>query len=213
LDPSAPQDHKRKEIERALGLGRYAGLGFQFAGVLLAFGALGWWLDGLLGTQPWLLIVGVFLGAAGAFLALLRAVPRPMTHTTAGTLIGLAIAGAVAWFAGGSLGRGILAGAVAGAFITGLCLAWQRHTLEYKPEKLVHVAVAGFLVKLAAVLCGSLALRAFDGSLEIADWRGFLVTFVVTAVLVLIPGTIENMRKLAPRRDSAASRRGQGALS
>lgn len=84
--PSTPQDKKREEAEQALDLGRYAGLGFQFTGVLLAFGALGWWLDGLLGTRPWFLIVGVFLGAACAFLALLRAVPaarrRPSIQPT-----------------------------------------------------------------------------------------------------------------------------------
>jgi F0F1-type ATP synthase assembly protein I len=75
MAPSAPDQRKRDDAEHALDLGRYAGLGFQFAGVLLAFGALGWWLDSLLGTGPWLLIVGIFLGAACAFIALLRAVP------------------------------------------------------------------------------------------------------------------------------------------
>jgi len=79
--PTTPQDKKREEVEQALDLGRYAGLGFQFAGVMLAFGALGWWLDGLLGTRPWLLIAGVFLGAAGAFIALLRAVPGGRTSS------------------------------------------------------------------------------------------------------------------------------------
>jgi ATP synthase protein I len=74
---------KRDEAEQALDLGRYAGLGFQFAAVLLAFGALGWWLDGLLGTRPWLLVAGVFLGAAGAFIALLRSVPKVSSRTSA----------------------------------------------------------------------------------------------------------------------------------
>jgi F0F1-type ATP synthase assembly protein I len=79
LDPQ-PENHD--EVEQALGLGRYAGLGFQFAGALVAFGALGWWLDGLLGTSPWLLIAGVFIGAAGAFVALLRAVPAARARST-----------------------------------------------------------------------------------------------------------------------------------
>lgn len=56
---------------------RYAGLGLQFAFTLVAFGALGWWLDSRLGTEPWLLVAGIFLGAGAAFLALLRAVPPP----------------------------------------------------------------------------------------------------------------------------------------
>jgi F0F1-type ATP synthase assembly protein I len=54
---------------------RYAGLGFQFGATLLLFGALGWWLDQKLGSAPWLLIAGVFIGAAIAFYALIRAVP------------------------------------------------------------------------------------------------------------------------------------------
>lgn len=63
---------------------RYAGLGFQFAFTLVAFGALGWWLDSRLGTGPWLLVVGIFLGAAAAFLALLRAVPAARPRSAPG---------------------------------------------------------------------------------------------------------------------------------
>lgn len=123
-----------------------------------------------------------------------------MTLTTAGTLIGLAIAGSLAWFIGGSTGTGLLAGFLCGASVAGLCLAWQRHVLTWHPERLVHVAVAGFLVKLATVLAGALALRYIDTQAEIADWRSFLVAFAASAVLVLIPGTIENMHKLNPSR-------------
>ena len=56
--------------------GRYAGLGIQFALTLVLFGALGWWLDSKWGTQPWLLVTGIFAGGAAAFVALVRAVPR-----------------------------------------------------------------------------------------------------------------------------------------
>jgi ATP synthase protein I len=37
-------------------------VGLQFAGGLLLFTFLGSWLDGRLGTSPWLLLLGVFLG-------------------------------------------------------------------------------------------------------------------------------------------------------
>ena len=67
---------KKQRIAEATDLGRYAGLGFQFAATMLVFGALGWWLDARLGSSPWLLIAGIFLGATGAFLALLRAVGK-----------------------------------------------------------------------------------------------------------------------------------------
>jgi ATP synthase protein I len=35
---------------------------------------LGYWLDQWLGTKPWLILLGTFLGTAGAFLALYRVV-------------------------------------------------------------------------------------------------------------------------------------------
>lgn len=55
--------------------GRYAGLGLQFVVTLVLFGGLGWWLDGLWGTRPWLLVAGIFLGAIVAFWAIVKAVP------------------------------------------------------------------------------------------------------------------------------------------
>jgi F0F1-type ATP synthase assembly protein I len=42
----------------------FAGLGIQLAISILLFLYLGQWLDGKLGTDPLLLIVGVFVGAA-----------------------------------------------------------------------------------------------------------------------------------------------------
>ena len=39
-----------------------AGIGLQFAMVLVAFLLAGNWLDRRLGTAPWLLMAGVFLG-------------------------------------------------------------------------------------------------------------------------------------------------------
>lgn len=51
---------------------KYAGAGLQFALTFLACGALGWWLDGKLGTTPWLMIAGILLGACGAMYSLVR---------------------------------------------------------------------------------------------------------------------------------------------
>lgn len=39
-----------------------ASIGLQFFLVLMAFLFLGRWLDGRLGTEPWLLLAGVFVG-------------------------------------------------------------------------------------------------------------------------------------------------------
>ena len=46
------------------------GLSFVFA-LVIGFGA-GWWLDGVLGTKPWLSFVGFFLGLAAGVLNVYR---------------------------------------------------------------------------------------------------------------------------------------------
>ena len=50
----------------------YAGLGLQFALAILVFTFVGQWLDRRLGTEPWLLLVGVFTGAGGGFYSIYR---------------------------------------------------------------------------------------------------------------------------------------------
>ncbi len=50
----------------------YAGLGLQFALAILLFTFAGQWLDRRLGTEPWLLLVGVFTGAGGGFYSIYR---------------------------------------------------------------------------------------------------------------------------------------------
>jgi F0F1-type ATP synthase assembly protein I len=71
----------RDGAHSAADLTRYAGLGVQFAVTLVLFAWAGIWLDGRLGTAPWFLIAGVFLGGTGAFLAILRAVPPSRRKT------------------------------------------------------------------------------------------------------------------------------------
>lgn len=54
--------------------GELAGIGLQFALTILIFTFAGVWLDRRLGTSPWLLIVFVFVGAAGGFYSMYRRV-------------------------------------------------------------------------------------------------------------------------------------------
>lgn len=54
---------------------RYAGLGLQFAATIALFALGGWWLDGWLGSSPWLLILGVFTGFMGGLISLVKKVP------------------------------------------------------------------------------------------------------------------------------------------
>lgn len=49
-----------------------AGAGIEFAVAIVVFLYIGKWLDGRFGTSPILMIVGVFIGAAGGFYGLYR---------------------------------------------------------------------------------------------------------------------------------------------
>jgi F0F1-type ATP synthase assembly protein I len=49
------------------------GIGIQFAVTLLICIFAGQWLDRRLGTGPWLLLVGMMVGAAVGFWSLMRA--------------------------------------------------------------------------------------------------------------------------------------------
>ena len=58
----------------ALSGGEFAGIGIQFALVILVFTFGGVWLDRRLGSSPWFTIIGVFVGAAGGFYSMYRKV-------------------------------------------------------------------------------------------------------------------------------------------
>ena len=57
--------------------GRYSSLGIEFAFTFLAFGALGYLVDKWAGTYPFLMILGIFLGAAAGFVKLYYSVFPP----------------------------------------------------------------------------------------------------------------------------------------
>ena len=54
-----------------------AGMGVQFLVAILLFLFIGKWLDARLGTSPWLLILGVFVGATASTVAMYRRVFPP----------------------------------------------------------------------------------------------------------------------------------------
>jgi F0F1-type ATP synthase assembly protein I len=66
--PEPPSERQRVTRE----LGRYTGLGLTWALAVLFFLLIGYWLDGKLGTLPWLTMAGAFIGAAGGFLSIYR---------------------------------------------------------------------------------------------------------------------------------------------
>lgn len=70
---------QRKAPTPTASAGEVAGVGLQFAGAILLFLFAGRWLDSRLGTAPWLLLLGVFVGAGAGFFSIYRqlvVVPR-----------------------------------------------------------------------------------------------------------------------------------------
>jgi len=53
-------------------LARFSGHGLTLAMATAAFLFLGWWVDGKLGTTPWLTLLGALVGAAGGFYHILQ---------------------------------------------------------------------------------------------------------------------------------------------
>ena len=56
---------------------KYAQISGMLVGPMLAFGAIGYWLDGRFGTKPWLLLGGLILGMVGGFVNFFRLVLPP----------------------------------------------------------------------------------------------------------------------------------------
>ena len=67
-------DEKRPEVSARARLYNLSSLAFAFPVSIAAGAYIGYYLDGKLGTFPWLSIIFLFVGVAAGFLNLLRAV-------------------------------------------------------------------------------------------------------------------------------------------
>lgn len=65
-------DLSNNRVKQGLSGAELSGIGIQFALVIVIFTFAGIWLDRRLGTSPWLLLVCVFVGAAGGFFSIYR---------------------------------------------------------------------------------------------------------------------------------------------
>ncbi len=104
---------------------------------------------------------------------------------------------------GGALGGGVLTGFVLGTGLAGLAFQYQRHVLATRPERALHAAVVGFLVKLAALLLGALAFRFVAPAGAYVDWRSFVVAYAAAVALLLPLATWVAVRE---QRQRAAAR-------
>jgi ATP synthase protein I len=71
-DPSPSVGRGPKPDEGGTSTSEFAGLGLQFAVCIVGGLYLGQWVDRKLGTDPWFLIIGVFLGAGLSFYSMYR---------------------------------------------------------------------------------------------------------------------------------------------
>lgn len=81
-----------REAEQDLGWARWAGAGFEFGAAVALFFLGGRWLDGNLGTTPWLTLAGALLGVAAGMVLLIRTALRgqlpPPDHASTPTAPG-----------------------------------------------------------------------------------------------------------------------------
>jgi F0F1-type ATP synthase assembly protein I len=64
-----PESEDRRQARK---FGRYAGVGLQFAVAVIVFFYAGQWVDRKFGSDPWGVVVGVFVGAGAAFYGMYR---------------------------------------------------------------------------------------------------------------------------------------------
>lgn len=67
MGPERDRDDSQEVIRAS---GQYLGYGLTWALSVLLFLGVGAWIDGKLGTSPWLLILGAFIGAGAGFYSL-----------------------------------------------------------------------------------------------------------------------------------------------
>ncbi|MGE3800061.1 MAG: AtpZ/AtpI family protein [Candidatus Kapaibacterium sp.] len=68
---------KPKDLNKdAQEMGSLLGGGIQLTVTILAFAALGWWLDTKFETEPWLLLAGLIFGATGGMISFIRTALR-----------------------------------------------------------------------------------------------------------------------------------------
>ena len=58
-------------------LGQMSGAGFSLVAYVLVFTGIGYGLDRLLGSAPWLMVVGVFVGGGIGFYTMIRTLTQP----------------------------------------------------------------------------------------------------------------------------------------
>ena len=128
-----------------------------------------------------------------------------MTRASLTALACAALAAACAPALPPPLAAGAVAGACAGAAASLWSAARVRRTLLGRAERAMRALVEGFLLKLAVLVAGAVALRWVDALAAHADWRAYALAFGASAVTVLLVSVYElHAARAMPRKEPAA---------
>jgi hypothetical protein len=117
-----------------------------------------------------------------------------MSRTLITTLITLSAAAFVAWSMGGVEGAGVLIGGLGGASAASVGILLQINISKTAPKRLFGAMVAAFFIKMFAALAGALAFRYVEVAAARADWQTFLISFALSALIVMMAGIFDLMR-------------------
>ena len=117
-----------------------------------------------------------------------------MNRTLITTLLSLSAAAFIAWSMGGVLGAGVLIGGLGGASAASVGVLLQVNIAKTAPKRLFGAMTAAFMIKMFAALAGALAFRYVEAAAARADWQTFLISFALSAVIVMMAGIFDLMR-------------------
>ncbi len=122
-----------------------------------------------------------------------------MARTTIACLAVLCIAGLTSTQLGSRESGGMWAGVLCGSSVTMLGASWVRHTFMHRPKRAFNAVIETFLFKMVFVMLGALSLRYIEAAAARADWKVFLVAFVVSAFIIQTVSVFESVRLLGMR--------------
>ena len=125
-----------------------------------------------------------------------------MNLTTLATALLMLASAAIAWWLGGAVGAGVLAGCLLGAGIAGCSASYQRRLAASAPARVFSAFALAFLVKLFALVAFTAFFRYVDPAARLVDWRSFVLSFTIVAVALLLFSTPEAARALKERKAS-----------
>ncbi len=110
------------------------------------------------------------------------------------------VAAFVAERLGGSVGTGVMLGALLGAGFATIGVLWVRHALLYRPARALRAQGEMFLIKFGGAIVCAVAFRFVDVLERIADWRAMLIAYVAAAFVVMLAGVFGLQRVARERR-------------